>query len=273
MLVNKLKYELKQTFKFFNYPTEVIVSKARRPIYYQQKDIKTLPKMYLKELGNKYDWHDGKLFDKSNDEFVIKNKRTVGKPKYKKINGQNLHDLTLRDYDRSKIIDEIKHFFYEGLKKYNIEAIKESLDSNKPIIIEMIFVTDAVSIGDLDNHAIFYQKTFFDCIQLKKHVRNTKTKKIELVDNKLGFIEDDGVNNIADFVVSFKQINNTIKNLVNGIMIQIYQERDTPLLIDIPVIIEKATLLAQHDCDDVGLSNENSYFIERYDYYFEMLTN
>lgn len=262
-MIDELNFECKHTFKFFDYPVQVMTSKVRRTVYYTDKD--KLPKKYANNIGLLYDWDDGVLYDLRTNKNVIKNIRTAGTPKFKRINGQNLHDLSLRDYDRSKIVHTIKNYFYEEMKGQIV-----NIDKNKPVIIHMMFVTDSNSIGDIDNHALFYQKSFFDSIQTTKIIKDKKTKEIIKVPNSVGFIDDDSVKYISDFVVSFREINKNYKRN-NCLIVKIYQKRENFLPANIKYIVDKATEFAWQDCKNEGISDDSPYFKGQYDYYFEQL--
>lgn len=263
-MINELKFECKHTFKFFDYPIEVMISAARRPVYYTKKD--KLPKKYSENIGLLYDWDGDRLYELKTGNYIVKNVKTAGTPKFKRINGQNLHDLSLRDYDRSKIVHTIKDYFYKEMKDHVV-----NVNTNKPIIIHMTFVNNSETIGDLDNHSLFYQKSFFDSIQKTKLIKDKKTKEINKIPNPVGFIDDDDIKNISDFVISFREINKNYKRN-NCLIIKIYQERENYLPTDIKYIVDKATKFAWQDCQDEGFSDESHYFKERYDYYFEQLT-
>lgn len=170
-MIDETLYQLKHTFKFYDYPMHVQVSKSRRPVYYKKGSV--LPKKYEDNIGLIYDWHNGVLYNIRSAEPVIKNIKTAGTPRLKKINGQDLHNLSMTDYDRSSIVTELKNYFFNNLQKSD----KVEIDENKPIVIHMVFVADSSAIGDIDNHALFYQKSFFDSIQTTKLVKDKKNQE------------------------------------------------------------------------------------------------
>lgn len=154
------------------YIRKVQVSGNRRATYYKQGE--KLPIKYESRLGLDYQWvkfKGGKiLLCNAECEPVVKNPNSVGTPKYKIINGQDLHTLTLQDYERSKIITAIK-------KQMIPEVAKLQPITEYPILIEAelydtIEDQELVSTKgkvkdvrwDCDNRVAFYCKCFPDVL-------------------------------------------------------------------------------------------------------------
>lgn len=148
------------------YIRKVQVSGKRKATYYKQGE--KLPQRYQERLGVDYQW--GKNFKgqvllcDAKLEPIIKNKNSCGTPKYKRINGQDLHALTLQAWERSKIITAIKNQMIPEVAK--LEAIYV-----KPIIIEAELhdtFMDTENNGqdwDVDNrYSGFYGKVFPDVL-------------------------------------------------------------------------------------------------------------
>ncbi len=91
---------------------------------------------------------------KYNEEGELTNKRTVGKPRMMRINGQSLW-VTMNHNLRSKISKEIKHYLYELIK--DMEPINEY-----PIGVDMEFYLPYGEY-DIDNVCIWWHKCFHDC--------------------------------------------------------------------------------------------------------------
>lgn len=179
-----------------NYPRRIIKSKKRNAKYFKKGD--SIPKNKLNKIGTDYEWQDfiatvkgvrqsvKYLVEIDSQKRVIKNTRTAGTPSYLIINGQKLHQLTLKDYDRSTIITKLKEVMCMAVA--NLEPIKV-----RPLIIEGELhdtyydqlvtrgnkvVTDSSADWDIDNRELFYNKTFQDVLTGCKS-KNPRTGKIE----------------------------------------------------------------------------------------------
>lgn len=154
------------------YIRKVQVSGNRRPSYYKQGE--KLPLKYSSKLAIDYQWirfKNGKvLLCNANQEPIVKNPTSAGTPKYKIINGQDLHALTLQDYERSKIITVIKLQMIPEVEKLDII-------NDYPIIIEaelydtfedMELLSTKGKVKDIrydiDNRFLMYGKTFPDVL-------------------------------------------------------------------------------------------------------------
>lgn len=141
-----------------DYMEYVTLSNRRRCVYYKKTD--KIPKKYQKKefSFNK----ENILINTESKEKVIKNIRSAGKPKLKKISGQDIwsginHNL------RSNMALKIKEYFYTNLKSY-IKPIDEKL---YPIGIDMHFIKPlGVKNWDVDNLALIYRKTLLDTLKM-----------------------------------------------------------------------------------------------------------
>lgn len=176
--------KLVKVFTIENYPTLVQLTKSRKKLYFKEGDV--IPKKY-----NKYKFYKGYLVDENNEK-IIKNAKSFDKPRTMEINGQRLHELTMKAYHRAAIINNLKKLFCE----YN---------SNNDIRCESIFVKFIFSNPDLkqdiDNHSMFYVKSFFDSIQKKIYAKDKK-----IVENPNWIINDDSINCVKGFAVFYKEL-------------------------------------------------------------------
>lgn len=131
--------------------TKVMLSKQRRATYYKKKD-KNIPKKHLGKKFNK----QGFMIDTFGNR-IIKNSRSVGTPRYKKINGQEFYKGADSHHIRAKVVNELKKFYSETLK--NVKPITQF-----PIQIEWEH-HELIGVGnwDLDNLWI-YNKCFQDAL-------------------------------------------------------------------------------------------------------------
>ena len=154
------------------YIRHVKLSDSRKPEYYELGKKVKVPKKYLDK--SKYDykpWTYAKgvkmqLTDLGTKRRVIKNSKSLDKPRWKVINGQDIYDQTIVKESRNKILQAIKEFFVPF-----VEEQMEPLDiSDLPIRIECEVFHPYESEGnkmpwDMDNHFWLYQKAFQDVLQ------------------------------------------------------------------------------------------------------------
>jgi len=133
-----------------NFITQVKMSNSRRPKYYTKTD--KIPKKFA---GYNFD-AKGRLLGPDNQP-VVKNSRSVDKPRYKKINGQEFYSGVASPIIRVKIVNAIKDYFRPFVEP--IAKIKSF-----PVQLECHFydVPDR-SDWDLDNKWI-YCKVFQDLL-------------------------------------------------------------------------------------------------------------
>lgn len=149
-----------------NYIREVELSKKRRATYYAENT--KIPKRYLDK--EKYDFINGYLSDLSTKTKIIKNSRSVHKPRYKRIQGQDIW-RGINFNIRSKIAKEMKKYFYEKFR--GIPVINEY-----PIEVKIDFYDNVDEGEDLDNMIYFYRKCIHDAL-----CGNVEFKKISIEKN------------------------------------------------------------------------------------------
>lgn len=126
-------------------------------------------------------------------ERVVSNTRSVGKPRMRKINGQDLWS-GIDHHMRNKLAKSIKIYFYEifrekGLEKFNKE--------DYPLSINLTFY-GPLSEFDLDNHSLWYRKCIQDALCgnvefLESISKGGKKSYIPDRDKYPAIIEDDSV--------------------------------------------------------------------------------
>jgi hypothetical protein len=138
------------------YITHVELSKSRRKKYFCQDD--DIPKRYQ---NDSYEFIKGKLCHSETGRPVIKNNRSAGTPKLKKINGQDFYSGNVMPQVRAKIIHEMKKFFYE-----HFEGIPPIDPEHFPIEMELeIHYTIKNDLFDIDNLGWVYTKVIQDVLK------------------------------------------------------------------------------------------------------------
>lgn len=93
---------------------EILISKERRAKPYIQGKSR-VPKKYLKE---EYIWNSkGYLIDKATGTVIVSNGRTAGKPRYKRVNGQDIYNGNTFRQGRAKLAKLIHEKFTPYLRE------------------------------------------------------------------------------------------------------------------------------------------------------------
>ncbi len=136
---------------------------------------------------------------KKNSEGIVTNASTINKPRYKRINGQDLWSI-IDPHLRAKMAREIKKYFYDLLS--HIDPIE-----NYPIGVNLEFYGE-LGDQDIDNLSLWYRKCIHDALAGSvdyKPVTN-ENGKIHYEPNHIDFppkIPDDNVNYIREANTKF----------------------------------------------------------------------
>lgn len=222
--------KLIKQYEFKDYPMEVQISLTRRGKYYFNDE--KLPKKYIKYIGNTLDLEykiltinktkvrKEILVDMFTREPIYKNERYRHTGRSIAIRGQALHELTLLPHHRSIIVEHLKNYFISNMIKQGVV-----LEKINELYLELIFNTDIrylsakwnldlpdESVGDLDNHELFYKKVLFDCIQKKVY----RKEDAAIINNPIGIIPCDNARYLNDYRVIYNHTENE-KNLIFNI--------------------------------------------------------
>ncbi len=140
-----------------NFITHVLLSKKRRARYYKKG--KKIPKKYQ---TNEYGYNkQEELIHKATKMRVIANPRSVGTPRLKKINGQDIYRGNNNPYIRSKMVSEMKAFFADAIVKSGIDPIDSK---HYPIEMELEMHIPLNAEFDVDNAGWLYVKVIQDVL-------------------------------------------------------------------------------------------------------------
>jgi len=167
-----------------HYIDRVAISKQRRAQYYEEGD--SIPQKYQSDT-ERFKFipsPGGILTDISTMEKIIKNSRSVGKPRYWRIAGNDI--LSGIDYNlRSKVFKEVKKYFYEKFR--DVPVIEEQY---YPLSLGIEFY-DMLGDYDLDNLAIVYRKCLTDALCGNVDFTKTNTgRKNKTGDSIYSYIPD-----------------------------------------------------------------------------------
>lgn len=165
---------------FQQYPEEMELSKEKRTIYLHLSEGNKLPKNVTDSLSIGYKvatfryYTDkiGWIYHTKDDQKVIRNKKSAGKPNMLKISGQSIWNESVSRWTRNNL----KKFLTDYFTPFIVRQLPEKIESQRPNIyyhFEFIFYIPVSlrgysKIQDIDNHAYPYVKGFMDTITLLK---------------------------------------------------------------------------------------------------------
>jgi hypothetical protein len=163
----------------------VKLSDSRRPQYYEFGKKFKIPAKYADT--ERYVWKGmnvGKkakvlLVDKKLGVPVVRNSRSLNKPKYKTINNQLIYSDGVNPYERDKIVKAMKRFFIPF-----VETLDPIKDEDLPVRILVEVHRPYIGVNgqpwDVDNHFVLYQKVLQDVLQGTKDKEGKHQSKVIL---------------------------------------------------------------------------------------------
>lgn len=169
-------FMLLQTIEIPDYPDKILISKARRPVYYVQKGKglrgkEEIPKSYKTEA---YTFKDGFLVKKATQDKVLANPRTAGTARYWVVNFQEIWNGRVSGAGRAAKIEKIK----EALRPYISKVIPIA---HYPVRIEIELCNTQFNI-DASNKGVIYTKVIEDLL----------VSEGKLVDDSPAYVNDTG---------------------------------------------------------------------------------
>lgn len=180
-----------------DYPSRIEMSKKRRAKYYH-KNAKNLPKKCATWLPDK----KGYLIDPKTGERGIKNSKSINKPRYYNISGQDLWSFNIHPSTRVKVSQQLKKFYYNVCNS----VIDNSILSF-PIGVALEFYGDPDKEEDLDNLERWHKKCILDALCGNvEYIKNIDGKKVWYTpdrENYKQFIKDDSPIHITEVPSKF----------------------------------------------------------------------
>jgi len=170
-----------------DYPDRVLISKARRPVYYVSKDSQVkgktdVPKSFRDR--KKYYFDDrGVLTDAKTGQPKLANSKSVGTPRYWVVNFQQIWNGSIAKHGRSSRVDKLKEALdpYFDTRKTPPLIPPMAPNYQYPVAIE-IFIYDTEFPVDVSNRGVLYTKVIEDLLV---------TKGI-LIDDSAQYVNDSG---------------------------------------------------------------------------------
>lgn len=129
-----------------NFSEYIQIAKSRRPTYYIQNKCR-IPKKYMDDERYVYN-NKGQLIDLENGGVtVVKNSRSAGTPRYKKINGQDIYNGNISRQARASLVRNIHNYFVPFLQDINLDI---DID-NYPLCMELVFRVHDKGKFNIDN--------------------------------------------------------------------------------------------------------------------------
>lgn len=144
------------------------LSKSRRAVYYTKSDLMKgkLPKKYLLEpkkslvLKREFKWDFNNRLCTLDNDLIIKNTKSVGKPRYWVINGQDIYSGKFSPKSRSGLMIKLHEYFKEIIK----DCPKFMIKPNERYRLHLTwFILDSKVYPDPDNLWI-YEKVINDVL-------------------------------------------------------------------------------------------------------------
>lgn len=121
------------------------LSKSRRATYYI-KDKGKLPKKYSDSSRYQFGEKD-RLYDMETGKLVVKNIRSVGTPRYKKLNGQDIYNGNISRQARATLVKSVQEKFKPILDPIVLPDDPEEY----PLTLELIFKMHDKGRRNIDN--------------------------------------------------------------------------------------------------------------------------
>lgn len=150
-----------QSVEIPNYPDEIIVTRARRPVYYVSQDsgkkgVKRLPKKYTTE-EYEYD-RDGFLIEKKTGKKVVANTRSVGKSRKWVVNFQEIWNGNVARQKRAHYMNFLKDILRPFIQEFRVVD-----PSSFPLAVEIHLYSYKFNV-DASNKGPIYIKIIEDLL-------------------------------------------------------------------------------------------------------------
>lgn len=246
-----------------DYPTEIKVSDSRRACYWTKVDHdKSLtPKKYRDAARFGFDV-DGIMIDLSTKERVVKNVKTVGKPRMLTINAQKIY-VGIHHSVRSKIVNELHTLFNSAFK----QQLPGKIDTtNKKILISLHFYdVYTTKLPDLDNLANLFVKCGIDCLTT---VNNPNQVKGISTTHKLGILPDDKMIFIPHITMEFTEVSDPKDRKLDFCLYEVTADFSVEKLLDDALNANPFSIGEKVVCDraDHGLTLGKTYIVTNISY-------
>lgn len=152
-----------------DYPDQVLISKARRAVYYVKEGGATkgntkIPPSFKDK--KKYYFDDkGILRHMKTGEAKLANPKTAGTPRYWRVNFQDIWNGSMAKHGRSSRIDKLKEVLEPHIDFFC--SIQEPIDEeNYPVTIEILLYDTEFPV-DVSNRGVIYTKIIEDLLVAK----------------------------------------------------------------------------------------------------------
>jgi hypothetical protein len=164
---------------------KVKVSEKRNKKYFEFKANIKLPAKYSDKKRFIWKRNDKKkvlLFDKETNTYVVKNIKSFDKPRYFRINGQDIYSGNIHAQSRATLVTKLHEWFKEVLLEHDEQLLYffGCLELGSKIRYELEFhkIYKEEQSMDVDNHWI-YEKCFQDVLVDLKYLQDDNPQYIK----------------------------------------------------------------------------------------------
>lgn len=179
-----------------DYPDKVLISKAKRPVYYvnESSSVKGNTKIPNSFKNKKKYYFDsrGVLINRKTEKPQLANPKSVGQPRWWVVNFQQIWNGSIAKHGRSSRVDKLKEQLKDAIINYGNQVVWPIDEKDYPVAIE-IFIYDTEFPVDVSNRGVIYTKVIEDLLVTEgvlkdddaEHVNDSgRTKYIKVADKK-----------------------------------------------------------------------------------------
>lgn len=166
------------------------------------KKTEDLPDSYtIRNLDKKYKFILCKEIEKGIYEKIIKNKRSLDKPRFQSIRGNDIFWGKLHPSLIDKIIKSIKAYYNDCLEESDIKPIDSRLH------IHFYFKEQVLENQelDVDNKTLVYYKPFQDLLLTKKIIKSDSYKYIPSFSSFLEPVQNEEDRHLTIYIYEYKE--------------------------------------------------------------------
>lgn len=162
-----------------DYPDKILISKARRPVYYVMegslvKGKTKIPPSFMD--STKYHFNQGVLMNTKTGKPQLANPKNAGQPRYWVVNFQQIWNGSIAKHGRNGRVEKLKEMLEPYMELNGLLPINRF-----PVAIE-IYIHDTEFPVDVSNRGVIYTKVIEDLLVTKGH----------LIDDSAEFVNDSG---------------------------------------------------------------------------------
>lgn len=161
-----------------DYPDKVLISKARRPVYYVSKDAQVKGKVEIPKSFHdrkKYFFDErGILTERTTGKPKLANPKSAGQPRWWVVNFQQIWNGSIAKHGRSSRVDKLKEALQPYLTKERVVPINQW---EYPVAVE-IMIYDTEFPVDVSNRGVLYIKVIEDLLVTEEILKDDSAEYV-----------------------------------------------------------------------------------------------